>query len=442
MSLRNSTSLTPRRADAQRRNAQHSTSPRSEAGKRCVRLNALKHGCDAAPENDAAVMRALGEDPERYEALKQELATAYGPGDALWDQQLADLARLYWRRNRVERMWTGLMRDALEKVEAERRSVARALAEVTYEPSQGSAVAFELPQPAHPLVRRRMLLSLLGLVRDQVRRRFVGSGLPSRVESYYQDALGWRPRRVSQLLKQFAMWAYLREKQNPGELNQYVKEKFGNEAGVEARYQELLGLLDQQIAWEETVFAEESAAQERKDEIARDACLAPEDKTSELLLRQETALDRSIDRKVRILLTLRKEAAQQRKEAAKSPKPQSRSAGPPGDSRSAGPPGQAAAPSPEAAATLSPEETAALSPEETAALSLGERVSRSGAVISRSVTGEGSLPRQEQPAPENTAAADLEPDAATPVNAETSKSPEQSQNVTENKGSRVQEVNA
>ena len=32
--------------------------------------------------------RELGEDPERYAALKQELATAYGPGDALWDRQI------------------------------------------------------------------------------------------------------------------------------------------------------------------------------------------------------------------------------------------------------------------------------------------------------------------------------------------------------------------
>ena len=73
-------------------------------------MNALKHGCDAMPENEAAVMRALGEDPERFAGLKRELATAYGPGDALWDRQTEDLAKLYWRRNRIERMETGLKR--------------------------------------------------------------------------------------------------------------------------------------------------------------------------------------------------------------------------------------------------------------------------------------------------------------------------------------------
>jgi hypothetical protein len=53
-------------------------------------------------------------------------------------------------------------------------------------------------------------------------------------------------------------------------------------------------------------------AQERKDAIARDSCLAPEGKTWEMLLRQEAGLDRAIDRKVRILLTMRKEHARER----------------------------------------------------------------------------------------------------------------------------------
>ncbi|MGC9998375.1 MAG: hypothetical protein ABSE79_23905 [Terriglobia bacterium] len=101
MSLRKSTCLTPQRLDAARHNSQRSTGPRSEAGKERMKMNALKHGCDDAPENEAAVMRALGEDPERYAALQRELATAYGPGDAFWDHQVADLGKLYWRRNRA-----------------------------------------------------------------------------------------------------------------------------------------------------------------------------------------------------------------------------------------------------------------------------------------------------------------------------------------------------
>ena len=36
-------------------------------------------------------MLALGEDPEEFEALKQQLMTAYGPGDALWEAQIDEL---------------------------------------------------------------------------------------------------------------------------------------------------------------------------------------------------------------------------------------------------------------------------------------------------------------------------------------------------------------
>ena len=79
MSIRKSTCLTPQRLDAARHNSQRSTGPRSEAGKERMKMNALKHGCDAAPENEAAVMRALGEDPERYAALQRELPPPTAP---------------------------------------------------------------------------------------------------------------------------------------------------------------------------------------------------------------------------------------------------------------------------------------------------------------------------------------------------------------------------
>jgi hypothetical protein len=274
-----------------------------------MKMNALKHGCDAAPENEAAVMRALGEDPERYADLQRELATTYGPGDAFWDQQVADLGKLYWRRNRIERMETGLMRDALEGVEERRRRLARDLADVTFEPSRCEAVAANLPQPTHPLVRLRLLISLWGVIRAQVQRRYFSQAHHQQIESYYQGELGWRPRQIVRLLALLYEWARLFRNEDQASLDQYVKDTFGDEAGRKGRCQELERLLEEQMAAVEAVFAEEMKAQERKDAIARDACLAPAGETWEMLLRQEAALDRSIDRKVRIILTLRQEHA-------------------------------------------------------------------------------------------------------------------------------------
>ena len=94
-----------------------------------------------------------------------------------------------------------------------------------------------------------------------------------------------------------------------GYLHKYVKESFGDEAGGEGRRQELERLLEEEIAAVEARFAEAMKAQEQKYAILRDSCLAPEDETANTVLRLEMALDRAIDRKVRILLTMRKEHA-------------------------------------------------------------------------------------------------------------------------------------
>jgi hypothetical protein len=93
----------------------------------------------------------------------------------------------------------------------------------------------------------------------------------------------------------------------------------GGEANVDPLWRELLRLLEEEIAVVEKQFAAEVAAQEEKDAIERDACLAPFGETWEMLARQEMALDRSIDRKVKIILTMRKEHAQLKKEAVSPP---------------------------------------------------------------------------------------------------------------------------
>ena len=98
MSLRKSPKRTPDLLEAARSNSQRSTGPRSPSGKQNAKMNATKHGERSEPENHYAVMRALGEDPEEFAKLKHELMDSFGPGDALLEKQIDDLARLYWRR--------------------------------------------------------------------------------------------------------------------------------------------------------------------------------------------------------------------------------------------------------------------------------------------------------------------------------------------------------
>lgn len=111
MSLRKSPEATQSRAAAQRSNAQASTGPRSEAGKNRSRWNALRHGRWASglawsPQS----LRDLCEDPEEFDRLRQALHAAEGPSDdPLWVLQLEDLARLLWRRTRLEETWIPLV---------------------------------------------------------------------------------------------------------------------------------------------------------------------------------------------------------------------------------------------------------------------------------------------------------------------------------------------
>ena len=53
-------------------------------------------------------------------------------------------------------------------------------------------------------------------------------------------------------------------------------------------------------------FEFEQKVNEEKVAIERDACLAPSGEEWRMLLRREEALDRAIDRKIKLILTLRK----------------------------------------------------------------------------------------------------------------------------------------
>jgi hypothetical protein len=271
-----------------------------------MKMNALKHGCDAAAENEAAVMRALGEDPERYAALKRELGTAYGPGDALWDHQLEDLAKLYWRRNRIERMETGLMRRALQAEEERQRARRDQIAAATFDASSTLATDLKLGVPSEPCARLRQQLSRLAAIHEQLRRGVIGQQFV--IQKYLPPALGSRPARIGELMLMFSNRAYCQARKDKERLNVRLNE-MGGEANVDVLWRELLRLLAEEIAALKAAFKEEVKAQEEKDAIERDACLAPAGETWEMLARQEMALDRSIDRKVKILLTMRKEHA-------------------------------------------------------------------------------------------------------------------------------------
>ena len=356
MSIRNSPQLSPQLLDAARSNGRGSHGPCTAAGKQNSKMNALKHGERSDPENHYEVMRALGEDPAQFEALKQELRDSFGPGDAFFDKQVDDLARLYWRRDRLERMEGGLMRRALLELDEREHQRRLAVEGASFEP--GQAINIELTEPSDPAARRRLQRSFLGLIREQVGARSFLPWQGAALEGFSKGRSGWRPARLCALLREFAdkprklalekarqeragedaawlaaaaLWGQAGPEESSGEspaaADCVAQSPCGGDSAVlppaepspapaepgadpleELQYQELLALVEVEIAHAEREFEYEEKMHEARVAIERDACLAPAGEEWRMMLRREEALDRAIDRKIKLLLSLRKSA--------------------------------------------------------------------------------------------------------------------------------------
>ena len=318
MSLRKSPDLTPEMQAARQASAQHSTGPRTEAGKQNSKMNATQHGERSRPDHHILVMLKLGEDPLEFEYLKKQLRLSYGPGEVLFEKQIDDLAVLYWRRHRLERSQEGLMLGALLTAEERQRRRRLEMADATFDASQ--ACQIDLPVPADPGVRLRMLLSYLGAIREQVKQGVFEPVLVEKFEALYEKKVGWRQARLLKLLRARRTGAPVYSgtgtpagpPEGPAQAPEPLPEVAepsgpGKSACATDEHQDLLRLLDEEIAFLEKEFQYAEALNEEQAAAARDACMAPDSEQWKILLRREEALDRAIDRKVRILLAMRKE---------------------------------------------------------------------------------------------------------------------------------------
>ena len=91
-----------RQIEANRRNALKSTGPRTEAGKRTSRCNAVRHGLTAE-----TVLGAL-EDAEDYKAFELAIAADFDVQSAIERELVLQLASILWRLRRATKMETGL----------------------------------------------------------------------------------------------------------------------------------------------------------------------------------------------------------------------------------------------------------------------------------------------------------------------------------------------
>jgi hypothetical protein len=94
--------MSAKKKEANRENAQRSTGPKTAAGKKSVRHNALKHGILAK----ATLLP--GEDPELFSALREELRSSIDPVGELEETLVEMIASYAWRLRRLVQAESGL----------------------------------------------------------------------------------------------------------------------------------------------------------------------------------------------------------------------------------------------------------------------------------------------------------------------------------------------
>jgi hypothetical protein len=94
--------------DANRRNAQKSTGPITEAGKAVARFNALRHGMTA----ESAVLPY--EDHLAYAMLREGLLSHYAPANIAEELLVDVVANSYWRLLRARRVETSTMKLGIQ----------------------------------------------------------------------------------------------------------------------------------------------------------------------------------------------------------------------------------------------------------------------------------------------------------------------------------------
>jgi hypothetical protein len=92
-----------RQFEANRRNALKSTGPRSKAGKRRSRRNAIRHGLTAE-----VVIEVL-EDPRDYKAFERAVTVEFDAQTAVERELVLRLASLLWRLRRATAIESGLL---------------------------------------------------------------------------------------------------------------------------------------------------------------------------------------------------------------------------------------------------------------------------------------------------------------------------------------------
>ncbi len=171
MGLVKSPDVTPKKAAANRQNAQHSTGPQTEAGKQNSSLNGLVHGLYSNTRTYGAMI-VLGEAPLDFESLRARLHRRWGCGlDPLIDVETDELAWLLWRKQRVERARDCMLVARKEHADTEGRRREREHVRDTVDLEEAARIGLRRLKDS-PAAFEQTLTVLSVLQEDAERREF------------------------------------------------------------------------------------------------------------------------------------------------------------------------------------------------------------------------------------------------------------------------------
>jgi hypothetical protein len=274
--------LTAAQLEARKENARKSTGPRTAAGKRRSSQNARKHGLYSNANFfwDAAI--ALGEDPRDFERLFKGLVLARHPADTLEMVLVEDIALLVWKKARLDRAEAAVQVCNLQKHDLERRKqfiqVGRDISDTLQSEVREKGLRRTLDAPG----KFEQILSILDILVEMVEKNDFSSNMKEFLRGVYGEEPTLR---------------------GAGLYNNYFKlseMKPGSQEFEDAKTLMRARLAEEisDVAQEYELFLHEHVENTR---AARMAATAPSHAQWAAIIRQQNALHRQLQQKIRLL---------------------------------------------------------------------------------------------------------------------------------------------
>jgi hypothetical protein len=259
-----------------------STGPRTAEGKRRSSQNARKHGlyCNSGFFREAAI--ALGEDPCEFERLLRELILARAPADALEMVLVEDIAVLIWKKARLDKAEAAVQVRNLQKHDLERRKqfiqVGREISDTPESEVREKGLRGALDAPG----KFEQVLAFLGGLVEMVEQNDFSSNMLESLRVLYGTDFTLRGVRLH------TYYSKLSKMKPAGQEFETAKNL------MSARLAEEIS----DVGREYEVFLHQHVENTR---AARLAATAPSHGQWAALIRQQNALHRQLERKIRLL---------------------------------------------------------------------------------------------------------------------------------------------